>query len=67
MSKKKEDNSKWRDWLISQGLIKEDVISGWYALSERYMHICSGGDDPEGEFTKADLISKREELVEEVG
>ena len=62
----KKDNTAWREWLISQQLIKEDVIPGWYVLSDRYRRIYSGQDDPEGEFTLADLQSKRKELVKEV-
>ena len=50
-----ENQKAWIDWLIAEKLVKPDILTGYVALSDRYMEIVSGGNDPKGEYTKADL------------
>lgn len=58
-----ENQKAWIDWLIEQGLVKPDILTGYVALSQRYMTIVSGGDDPQGEYTKAALKQVQDELL----
>lgn len=58
-----ENQKAWVDWLIAQKLVKPDILTGYVALSDRYMDIVSGGKDPKGEYTKADLKRIQDELL----
>ena len=54
----------WDQWLIDQGLLLPDKALGGsvYAWTDRMLDLYAGFDDPEGEFTKADLIRIQAEL-----
>ena len=54
----------WDQWLIDQGLLVQDPIlkGGFCVWTDRMLDLYAGFKDPEGEFTKADLLRIQAEL-----